>query len=700
MKGTTLLPCAAVFFAYATGAFADTAQTIPFLTQLLPANETPAISDTSTGTAIVLVHVIRDSGGNITSGSVDFDVSTKFSSAVTITGLHIHNAAAGVAGPIVIPTDVTGTSVGATGIIRIQKQVQVPQTAPPTTVATIVDLLNNPQNYYVNIHTPDHPGGAMRGQLVPADMTVVMGLMSPANEVPPTTSNGSAVATVVVLRSRDAAGNLVYAAVTFNAIYTGMDAASSGTIFTGFHIHNGPAGVNGPVVINTGISGTNSVAIDPSGSGTLNYLVPVAQSDTTFAAEAVVINGLFDNPGGFYINVHSDKFPGGVARDQLRNTDSVTYQVSMLPANETPPITGLAASGTSAVTIYTIRNADDTVAAGTALFDINFRGFPAATTFTGLHIHDGPAGVAGPVTINTGLSAGNTVVTDSGNGNIYRFVTVTPGTTGLATLNSLVKDPSQQYVNLHTTVNPGGAIRSQLAVAAVKPSVIGVAANASTITHAAPGSILSIFGTNLAPSTSGLGAFRGLKSLPTALNGVSVTIAGFNAPFYFVSPLQINVQVPFEVPAGTQPLVVTTAGGVSTTLNITVDAVAPSLFIVDSSSNLGAVVKNSDFSLTTKANPAKVGDFVVIYSTGLGQSTPAASTGVLLVPPGTAFNNTATVTVTIGGQPATVIYSIASPAFVGLYQTAVMVPTGVTGTVPVVLMVGTVKSNTVNMVVQ
>jgi len=135
----------------------------------------------------------------------------------------------------------------------------------------------------------------------------------------------------------------------------------------------------------------------------------------------------------------------------------------MQPSNETPPIVGLTAAGTSAVSIYTLRNVDGTVAAGTAIFDINFRGFPAATAFTGLHIHDGPAGIAGPVTINTGLSAGNTLVTDSGNGNAYKFVTVTPGTTGLATLSSIVKDPSQQYVNLHTTVNPGGAIRSQLA---------------------------------------------------------------------------------------------------------------------------------------------------------------------------------------------------------------------------------------------
>ena len=77
---------------------ADTATTTPFLTQLLPANETPPITDASTANVIVFVHAIRDNNGNVTSGSVDFHVATRFSGAVTVTGLHIHNAAAGVAG--------------------------------------------------------------------------------------------------------------------------------------------------------------------------------------------------------------------------------------------------------------------------------------------------------------------------------------------------------------------------------------------------------------------------------------------------------------------------------------------------------------------------------------------------------------------------------------------------------------------------
>ena len=76
------------------------------------------------------------------------------------------------------------------------------------------------------------------------------------------------------------------------------------------------------------------------------------------------------------------------------------------------------------------------------------------------------------------------------------------------------------------------------------------------------------------------------------------------------------------------------------------------------------------------------------------------TTGALVVPPASGFNNTTTVTVTIGGVNAPVVYSIASPNFAGLDQTAVTIPSGVTGSVPLVLTSGTTKSNSVNIPVQ
>ena len=699
MKNTILTLCVALLLC-ASGLLADTAQSYPFLALLKATNEVPTVNDTSTGNALVWVHVVRDSGGNITSGSVDFNLNTKFSGAVTAVAMHIHKGDSTVSGPVVIPTDLGASNsiaVDATGKATIFKQVQFPQN-PSVTLATILDLLANPQTFYFNIHTTDHPGGAMRGQLMPAEQKVLIGLMKPGNEVPPVPSNGTAIGTVVALRARDTSGAVVLGDVFFNVDYTGFDA----TIFTGLHIHNGNSTVAGPVIINTGINGsTNSVPVSSTGNGNLSYEVPITTLDgTAYAKEIDTLNGIFDHPQDFYINVHTNLFGGGAARDQLRNTDSTTFQVTLDPANETPPIVGSTSSATTAVTAYTIRNNDASVAAGVVTFDVNYRGFTAITSFSGLHLHTGTAGVAGPVTIPSGVSGGALAVpvSSTGNGNIYRNANAT-NAAAIGALNVMVQNSNGLYENLHTNVNAGGAARSQLTPPIGNPVINGVAATSSTILRAAPGSIATVYGSNFTGFTSGLDGFNGLTALPSTLNGVTVTIGGTKAAFYYTNPFQLNIQVPFEVSAGAQPLIVTNANG-STTSSINVDAVAPSIFIVDQPNNVGAIIRNTDFFLITSTNPAHAGDVLLIYSTGLGQTTPAVQTGVLVVPPTGAFNLTGTVSATIGGQNASIVASIASPSFAGLYQTAIIVPPGVTGTVPVVLKAGTAASNSVNLSVQ
>jgi len=687
---------------------AQSVDTIPFLAVMEPRNEVPAINDTSSGNAIIWVHVVRDSSGAITSGSVDFDISTKFSSAVTVTGLHIHNGPAGVSAGIVIPTDLSSANtlaIDATGRARIQKQVLFP--SANVLLTTINDLLVNPQGYYVNIHTTDHGGGAMRGQLLPAEMKVLMGLMKSSNEVPPTGVAASGVASVVMLRGRDPSGAVAAASALFNLDYTGFDAAA-GTSFTGFHIHSQTAGNNGSGVINTGIgAGAASVPVDPSGSGNLSYVVNMSPLDASWATAGIngelnTVNSLFVTPGNQYINAHTNVFGGGVIRDQLHTTEKQNFQVTMLPSNEVPPVAGLNATGPSSVSIYVLRNPDGTVAAGTVLFDVDYLGFPAPTTFTGLHIHNAGPGANAGVIFPAGLdAAANKVVSDTGAGNIYRLVNVTntPALDRLAILNDLVKNPNGYYLNIHTTVNGGGAMRAQLANPLAKGSIGGVAANASTITTVVPGEVVSIYGTNLSPVGSGLTGFGDITALPMSMNGVSVSVGGIPAPLYAVFPQQINIQVPFEVALGKQPVVVTNSAGASTAFSATVANVAPSVFDIDGK-GLGAVIKNSDFSLVTTSNRAKAGDVILIYLTGLGQTTPSMQTGTLVVPPAGGFNNTAAVSVTIGGVNAPVAYSIASPSFAGLYQIAVTVPNGISGNMPLVVTSAGVGSNTVNLSVQ
>jgi uncharacterized protein (TIGR03437 family) len=222
--------------------------------------------------------------------------------------------------------------------------------------------------------------------------------------------------------------------------------------------------------------------------------------------------------------------------------------------------------------------------------------------------------------------------------------------------------------------------------------------NDKTATTVAPGGLVTIYGTNLVKSAATLNGWQG-KVLPGSLNGTSVTIGGKTAPLLYVSANQINAQVPLDVPAGMQPVVVKSVVGAGASFNVTVAPVAPALFFYgDAAAPKGSVLKNDNFSLVAAGNPAKAGDVLLVYCTGLGDTTPGLTTGALVS--GSTSATKVPVTATIGNKTATVVYAIASPGFAGLYQVAVMVPEGVTGDSAIVITQGTVKSNTVSVPVQ
>ncbi len=696
-------------FALCAPLFAQSVQSIPFRAVLLPSNEVPAATaDTSaTGSGTVWIHVVKDSSGNITSGSVDFSADYNFQVAVTITGMHIHQGTASVAGPVVVSSGLGGTNtiaVAAPGTGSVFEQAPFGGAAA-VSVATIQGILANPAGYYLNIHTTDNPGGAMRGQLMPATYTVRMGLLNTASELttallsPGVGSNAidseaSGAVSIQVILAKDASGNPASAQVIFDADYANF---ASGTNIVGMHIHKGLAGVGGPVVINSGLTGSVSAG---SGSGNLHYAVDL---DTTNAAGLVDAADLIGNPAGYYVNIHTSANPGGEIRGQLRMTDSETFQMTLMPSNEVPAVAGLTASAPSEITFYTLRNYDGSVAAGTAVFDVNPE-FTGSTTFVGMHVHSGAAGTAGPVVIPAALAGGSRVLA-AGVGNLFSAVTVS-SVAGVDALNSLVETPANFYVNIHTSVNPGGAARAQVAEAnTAMPQVASVVSNgAAALTTAAPGEIVTIYGSNLSNYTSDLSGFSGYTSLPVSLDGVSVMFGDIKAPIFYVSPGQINAQVPFEVAAGSQQVTVTTPNGMSGGFAAMVDYFAPSVY---------AVVRAADFSLISASNPAHAGDVLIAFETGMGQTTPPQSTGyagpqqIPSVQIGTGepglmaqLFTTAAVTATLGGTSVPVLSSVATPGYAGLYQTAFTVPSGVSGTVPLVLTIGKAMSNSVNVVVQ
>ncbi|MEJ7605384.1 MAG: IPT/TIG domain-containing protein [Bryobacteraceae bacterium] len=181
----------------------------------------------------------------------------------------------------------------------------------------------------------------------------------------------------------------------------------------------------------------------------------------------------------------------------------------------------------------------------------------------------------------------------------------------------------------------------------------------STNSMVALGGIITISGTNLAPSSMNLGAFMG-QTLPMTLGGVQVSIGGRMAPIFMVSPTMIVAQVPFEVDLGPRPVQVTNGTLTGAPFTVNVDATAPALF---SDGSGGIVVKAADYSLVGAANPALPGEELLLYATGLGQTSPGLNTGMIAA---SSQANTGTVTAQFDGQPAEVRYSVAAPGFVGL----------------------------------
>ena len=138
----------------------------------------------------------------------------------------------------------------------------------------------------------------------------------------------------------------------------------------------------------------------------------------------------------------------------------------------------------AAVQMDVLRNTAGVVTHALVQYSVNFR-FPGETTFTGLHIHDGIAGVNGPVRLDSGLSGANNVPTTTGFGNIFRVFNAN-NDLALAAANGVLTNPEAWYLNLHTTVNPGGVVRSQIAPSVPSRTTSGPSPKGSSMAKKGP----------------------------------------------------------------------------------------------------------------------------------------------------------------------------------------------------------------------
>ena len=228
----------------------------------------------------------------------------------------------------------------------------------------------------------------------------------------------------------------------------------------------------------------------------------------------------------------------------------------------------------------------------------------------------------------------------------------------------------------------------------------GVVNAASSKGTVAPGSYISIYGTGLVEAdvlTNALGDSASWLPLPMAIDGVNVSFdvpsAGISVPgnLIFVSPGQINVQVPWELQGQSSAQVKVTIDEMfgyplfGNVVTVPLTAYAPAFYVGN-----GTIAAQDALTGTQilSSNPARPGEILSLYANGLGPVTnPPASGGPAVSSPLSQTTGAPPV-VTIGAQPAQVSFSGLAPGFPGLYQINATVPAGLTGNQQVTVSIG------------
>jgi uncharacterized protein (TIGR03437 family) len=196
----------------------------------------------------------------------------------------------------------------------------------------------------------------------------------------------------------------------------------------------------------------------------------------------------------------------------------------------------------------------------------------------------------------------------------------------------------------------------------------------------APGMVLSVFGSQLAASMQAVSA----PPLPAMLAGVSATVNGIPAPFYYASPNQLNIQIPYEAGSGPAVLGVNNNGQVASFL-FPIAAAAPGIF-----------GDYSQGSALVPSSSGKRGDTLMLFMTGEGLVSPALANGAspfASTPIGLLPQPALPVAVTVGGVPAQIVFAGVPSGLAGASQINFTIPeTAPTGVQPVIVSVAGVSS--------
>jgi hypothetical protein len=335
-------------------------------------------------------------------------------------------------------------------------------------------------------------------------------VLTPQQEVPPTTSNGFGSATVTL--------DPAHTSIRVQLFVTGLT-----TPINNAHIHGeAPAGTNAGVQINF-FPATNIVN---------------GRMDTTFTIDKALGDRIAANPHLYYVNVHTTQNPGGEVRGQLvPNDDVLKFAADLRGANEVPPVT-TTATGSALVTLD---------AANNLTWEVNSGSIVSPTL---AHIHRAAAGTNGNVVVT--FAANSSAFT---NGRLRGSAVI-----DAALANDIRTNPAGFYVNVHTTANGGGEIRGQLATAneydiPVAGKVTGAADtnfvtdvrvfNPSFSTRAS--ALVEFFQSGLAPNTNATGSVkldippRGTAVLDDATGANFINVPGVTGALRVTSTMPVAV---------------------------------------------------------------------------------------------------------------------------------------------------------------
>lgn len=248
----------------------------------------------------------------------------------------------------------------------------------------------------------------------------------------------------------------------------------------------------------------------------------------------------------------------------------------------------------------------------------------------------------------------------------------------------------------------------QLTVEAQNPPVAfpgGVVNNGTFVGNQplALGDITAVFGDQF---TYGDPASASSLPLGTTLGNTQVLVNGTAAPVYYVSPGQINFQIPFEAATGDGTIQVMRNGTTGNTIYVNIASIEPSFLLL--SGGPYVIMTTPAGALTgISGAPVHANDVVVIYVIGLGPTSPTVPSGT--ASPSSPLANAAATQVCFGEHAAvtkppvcvSAQFAGLSPGFVGLYQINVAIPSGLpTGNVPIYYTIGGQSSDSEMIAVQ